>query len=525
MGGLGKTTLARKIYTHKDVEGCFEARAWEHWDVLCTAFPIVEGKCKVLLTTRNENIAAEEFVYKLKFLSEDQEIHSSIIYTTVAKEIWDDLKIRFQQSNGPRVFQLRRDLATLTQDTQSVNIYFTRLKSIWDELHTYRPALVSCPSNCGNAQKIHDHNQEEYVMAFLMGLNSSFDNLREQVLLMDPLPPINRVFALATQAERQKLVGQKTQLDLSSSMAFTSKISTQQHQPPRPYNQFKQSNQSNNFKKKDKPTCAHCNIQGHTIDKCYKLHGYPPGYQFKPKQQNFQSTSVNQVSDDSHLLHNNQKSQTGFCTTDDTSHPINNLLQSFTAEQCQHLMNLFSSQMQFPSQTSAPQNNESAHISCVSALVFGWYTLSVIVNHISSSGNKLRETILDIGNCDFSSDEGFVLLEKRLVSSSLTRVLIDGRIGRLPRCEARTLCPSLVEATFSGSEIENDLMEILEKLPMLKKLGLTDDAFVGSKMICSAFGFPQLEYLLLATMPNLEEWTVEKGAMSKLSCHVIFNCR
>ncbi|KAL3833739.1 hypothetical protein ACJIZ3_008475 [Penstemon smallii] len=161
----------------------------------------------------------------------------------------------------------------------------------------------------------------------------------------------------------------------------------------------------------------------------------------------------------------------------------------------------------------------------VKALVFDWYTLSVIVNHISSSGNKLRETILDIGNCDFSSDEGFVLLEKMLVSSSLSRVLIDGRIGRLPRCEARTLCPSLVEATFSGSEIENDLMEILEKLPMLKKLRLTDDAFVGSKMICSAFGFPQLEYLLIATMPNLEEWKVEKGAMAKLSCLVIFNCK
>lgn len=27
-----------------------------------------------------------------------------------------------------------------------------------------------------------------------------------------------------------------------------------------------------------RPICSHCRIKGHVIDKCYKLHGYPPGY-------------------------------------------------------------------------------------------------------------------------------------------------------------------------------------------------------------------------------------------------------
>ena len=39
-----------------------------------------------------------------------------------------------------------------------------------------------------------------------------------------------------------------------------------------------------NFKpKKDRPTCSHYGILGHTVDKCYKLYGYPPGYKFKSK--------------------------------------------------------------------------------------------------------------------------------------------------------------------------------------------------------------------------------------------------
>ena len=33
--------------------------------------------------------------------------------------------------------------------------------------------------------------------------------------------------------------------------------------------------------KKDRPLCTYCGFTGHIADKCYKLHGYPPGY--KPK--------------------------------------------------------------------------------------------------------------------------------------------------------------------------------------------------------------------------------------------------
>ena len=36
-------------------------------------------------------------------------------------------------------------------------------------------------------------------------------------------------------------------------------------------------NSGSRFQKKDKPFCTHCNFQGHAVDRCYKLHGYPPG--------------------------------------------------------------------------------------------------------------------------------------------------------------------------------------------------------------------------------------------------------
>lgn len=43
-----------------------------------------------------------------------------------------------------------------------------------------------------------DHYHMEYVVSFLMGLSVLFAQLRGQLLLMDPIPLINKVFALVS---------------------------------------------------------------------------------------------------------------------------------------------------------------------------------------------------------------------------------------------------------------------------------------------------------------------------------------
>ncbi|KAL0376913.1 UNVERIFIED_CONTAM: putative disease resistance protein [Sesamum calycinum] len=127
MGGLGKTSLVRKVY--QGVQRWFEAHAWicisqqfqrrtilkgllnqllpnenveqhdddelvrrlydaqkekkclvilddiwkvEDWNSLRHAFPIGESGSRILLTTRNQNIASTEYVHRLECLSEDE---------------------------------------------------------------------------------------------------------------------------------------------------------------------------------------------------------------------------------------------------------------------------------------------------------------------------------------------------------------------------------------------------------------------------------------------------------------------
>ncbi|KAJ0016708.1 hypothetical protein Pint_10816 [Pistacia integerrima] len=44
------------------------------------------------------------------------------------------------------------------------------------------------------------------LMQFLVGLNDSFDHIRNQILLMDPLPIINKAYSMVLRVEKQREV-------------------------------------------------------------------------------------------------------------------------------------------------------------------------------------------------------------------------------------------------------------------------------------------------------------------------------
>ena len=122
-------------------------------------------------------------------------------------EIWNDLKDTHSQGNGPRVFQLQKDISLIYQGDFSITTYFTQLKVYWDQLQNFRPApICSCGKcTCNLTQMLEDLHLQELVMQFLMGLNDSYSHIKGQILLMDPLPSINKVYSLLIQEERQRV--------------------------------------------------------------------------------------------------------------------------------------------------------------------------------------------------------------------------------------------------------------------------------------------------------------------------------
>ena len=160
-----------------------------------------------------------------------------------------------------------------------ISEYYTKFKRLWDQLLNFKPFL-EC--SCGAMKILSASHVKAYVMRFLMGLNENFETLQSQILMYDPFPSMSKVYSLVLHEESHKNIGHGSS---ASSQFDAMAIYT---------NSKGNSNWNKGNAKKDKPFCTHCNLQGHIIEKCYKLHGYPPGY--KPRGKARANANVNQAS-------------------------------------------------------------------------------------------------------------------------------------------------------------------------------------------------------------------------------------
>lgn len=119
-------------------------------------------------------------------------------------------------------------------------------------------------------------------MQFLMGLNESFNAVRGQILLMQPLPSVRKAYSLISQEEKQR--------ELGTSHASTEPAAVAVHHKPQSSNQGR------------KPLhCSYCNFDHHTRDTCWKLNGYPPGHHLH--KSNKSGGGRNKCNDGSSLAH------------------------------------------------------------------------------------------------------------------------------------------------------------------------------------------------------------------------------
>ncbi|XP_022143573.1 uncharacterized protein LOC111013441 [Momordica charantia] len=145
-------------------------------------------------------------------------------------------------------------------EQQSVSLYFTKLKTVWDELHQFRP-VCTCTCTCGGAKSVSEFLQLEYIINLLMGLDEFYGSTRAELLLMDPPPSVNKALSLVRQDEQQRSIGTSATIPTAPSFALVA-----QHSASKP------------------PSKATNYVMNQ------KLHGYPPGYRsgqrFSPGSQN-----------------------------------------------------------------------------------------------------------------------------------------------------------------------------------------------------------------------------------------------
>ena len=93
------------------------------------------------------------------------------------------------------------------------------MKYLWEELNSHRPMPVcTCPypCRCEYMRAARDFRMENQVIQFLTGLNYTFSVVKTQVLLMDPLPSINKVYSMVVQEESDNIAPSSVPIEDSS---------------------------------------------------------------------------------------------------------------------------------------------------------------------------------------------------------------------------------------------------------------------------------------------------------------------
>ncbi|XP_070042489.1 uncharacterized protein [Nicotiana tomentosiformis] len=186
-----------------------------------------------------------------------KELLCGIAYTSNAHLVWEDLRERFDKVNRMRIFQLHRAIDTLSQGTDSVSCYFTKLKDLWIGHDAMVPKA--------NSRNHVDHLEQQRLLQFLSGFNDSYDQARRQNLIKSNVPSINQAYVMVIEDESRQCPSMGVVIDKNEPVAMHVSRN-QSYKGKKPFMQIE-----------------HCGYKGHSKENCYKLIGYPKDFKGKKR--------------------------------------------------------------------------------------------------------------------------------------------------------------------------------------------------------------------------------------------------
>lgn len=100
-------------------------------------------------------------------------------------------------------FSLQRDIVHLSQGSSTISVYFSMIKRLWDEYHS----LVTLPScECDSSRAYLEHEEQQRLIQFLMGLNDNYCHVRSHILMMNPFPSVNKAYSIIVHEESNRQV-------------------------------------------------------------------------------------------------------------------------------------------------------------------------------------------------------------------------------------------------------------------------------------------------------------------------------
>ncbi|GJV61821.1 ribonuclease H-like domain-containing protein [Tanacetum coccineum] len=212
-------------------------------------------------------------------------------------EMWSDLKETYDKVDGSAVFNLHKNINSLSQNGSSLVEYYNNLNSLWKQFDAMI-SLSPCTYDASTHFKKHNHLIK--LMQFLMGLDKSYLVIRSNILTREPLPLAKAAFVVASGEESHRnaiLVGTtKPTATAFAAKTFDNKRRFNNN------NNFNKGSSLNSNNKGPNPNlkCTNCNKISHIVDRCFELVGDPAGYVKRNFNANTRHVSSNNVFADVH---------------------------------------------------------------------------------------------------------------------------------------------------------------------------------------------------------------------------------
>ncbi|KAG6519637.1 hypothetical protein ZIOFF_023134 [Zingiber officinale] len=139
-------------------------------------------------TWRRDNIQLMTWILN----SVSSGIKQVILHNKTTYDMWKTLEQMYGRRHDMLcTYQLNSQIFKLEQGSMSVTNYFATLKGLWDEFDYYR---MENWSSTDDHQRYLKLLEKDRIIKFLDGLNAEFENLKGQILGLDPTPSLEQVY-------------------------------------------------------------------------------------------------------------------------------------------------------------------------------------------------------------------------------------------------------------------------------------------------------------------------------------------